>query len=74
MDTCCWLLDSGVDPERIRWIRPRDSWLFERTFMQPLELVAQYMQLQAHWVDARPRHRAGTTSHSASRSVAHSSG
>jgi hypothetical protein len=52
MDTCNWLLDSGVDPDRIRWIRTRDSWLFERTFMQPLELVAHYMQMQARWVEA----------------------
>lgn len=52
MDTCTWLLDAGVDPDRIRWIRPRDSWLFERTYMQPLDLVAQYMQMQAHWVEA----------------------
>ena len=51
MDTCTWLLDAGVDPERIRWIRPRDSWLFERTYMQPLDLVAQYMQMQAHWIE-----------------------
>ncbi len=29
MDTCIWLLDAEVDSERIRWIRPRDSWLFE---------------------------------------------
>ena len=52
MDTCTWLLDAGVDPERIRWIRPRDAWLFERTFVQPLDLVARYMQMQAHWVEA----------------------
>ena len=52
MDTCTWLLDAGVDPDRIRWIRPRDSWLFERTYMQPLDLIAQYMQMQMHWVEA----------------------
>lgn len=51
MDTCTWLLDAGVDPDRIRWIRPRDSWLFERSFMQPLELVAQFIRMQAHWVE-----------------------
>jgi NAD(P)-binding Rossmann-like domain len=39
MDACGWLLDSGVDPEAIRWIRPRDTWLIDRAFMQPLELV-----------------------------------
>lgn len=52
MDTCCWLLEAGVDPERIRWIRPRDPWLFDRAFMQPLELVGSFMQLQARWVGA----------------------
>ncbi len=52
MDTCCWLLEAGVDPERIRWIRPRDPWLFDRAFMQPLELVGSFMQLQARWVEA----------------------
>jgi hypothetical protein len=52
MDTCSWLLDVGVDPERIRWIRPRDGWLFNREFFQPLSLVASYMELQARWVEA----------------------
>jgi hypothetical protein len=52
MDTCCWLLDAGVDPDRIRWIRPRDAWLFNRAAVQPLQLVGSYMQLQARWVEA----------------------
>src|SRR2546429_9011265 len=52
MDTCNWLLDQGVDPDRIRWIRPRDGWVFDRAIMQPLELVGAYMQLQARWVQA----------------------
>lgn len=52
MDTCNWLLDAGVDPDRIRWFRPRDPWLFDRAFMQPLDLVGAYMQLQARWVEA----------------------
>ena len=52
MDTCNWLLDSGVDPDNIRWIRPRDGWFLNRTFTQPLELVASYMQLQARWVES----------------------
>jgi hypothetical protein len=30
MDACSWLLDSGVPPEVIRWIRPRDAWLLDR--------------------------------------------
>ena len=52
LDTCNWLLDAGVDPGRIRWFRPRDPWLFERSGMQPLDLVASYLGLQASWVRA----------------------
>ena len=52
MDTCNWLLDAGVDPGRIAWVRPRDPWLFNRASMQPLDLVGAYMQLQASWVEA----------------------
>ena len=29
MDACSFLLDSDVDPEKIRWVRPRDAWLHE---------------------------------------------
>ena len=59
MDTCNWLLDTGVDAGDIEWIRPRDPWLFNRAFMQPLELVGSYMQLQAHWVEAAARAQDG---------------
>ncbi len=40
MDACIWLLDHGVDPASIRWIRPRDVWVHDRAATQPLELVA----------------------------------
>jgi hypothetical protein len=30
IDACLWLLDKGVDPDRIRWIMPRDAWLLDR--------------------------------------------
>ncbi|MEL7311125.1 MAG: NAD(P)-binding protein [Pseudomonadota bacterium] len=30
IDTCLWLLERGVDPERIRWVSPRDGWLIDR--------------------------------------------
>jgi hypothetical protein len=53
VDTCCWLLDTGVDPDAIRWIKPREAWVFNRTFTQPLELLgSSYLQLQARWVGA----------------------
>lgn len=52
IDTCVWLLESGVDPDRIRWIRGRDPWQFDRSFTQPLTLVGSYMRLQALWIEA----------------------
>jgi len=52
IDTCVWLLDAGVDPDRIRWVRGRDPWQFDRTFMQPLDLVGGSLRLQARWVEA----------------------
>jgi hypothetical protein len=52
MDTCSWLLDQGVDPDRIRWVRPRDGWFQDRALFQPLDLVGSYMQVQGHWIRA----------------------
>jgi len=52
IDTCVWLLEAGVDPDSIRWIRGRDPWQFNRAFTQPLDLVGGYMRLQACWVEA----------------------
>ncbi|MCL4111917.1 UNVERIFIED_CONTAM: hypothetical protein GTU68_043027 [Idotea baltica] len=37
MDACLWLLDQHVDPARITWIRPRDSWCLNRRNIQPGE-------------------------------------
>ncbi len=34
-DAICWLLDQGTDPDRITWVRPRDSWYLNRAFFQP---------------------------------------
>jgi sulfate adenylyltransferase small subunit len=36
MDAAVWLLDSGVPPESISWVVPRDSWLLNRLQTQPL--------------------------------------
>ena len=35
MDTAVWLLEAGVAPQRIDWVRPRDSWMFNRALLQP---------------------------------------
>ena len=35
MDACLWLLRHGVSPERLTWIKPRDSWILDRAAVQP---------------------------------------
>jgi hypothetical protein len=35
MDAVLWLLRHGVDPDRISWVRPRDSWMLNRLKTQP---------------------------------------
>jgi len=39
-DTCTWLLQQGVATGDVRWVRPRDAWFLDRSFIQPLDLVA----------------------------------
>lgn len=34
-DTCVWLLQQGVRPDAITWVRPRDPWLLNRAVVQP---------------------------------------
>ena len=49
MDTCCWLIENGVAPDAIRWIRPRDPYTIDRGWMQPLTRIgsiAEWMALQ----------------------------
>jgi NAD(P)-binding Rossmann-like domain len=43
-DACTWLLDNGVQPDRIRWIRPRDAWFHDRGHFQPLAQVGAIME------------------------------
>jgi NAD(P)-binding Rossmann-like domain len=40
IDTCLWLLGQGIEPERLTWIMPRDSWLLDRATIQPGSLFA----------------------------------
>ena len=44
MDTCQYLLETGVDPERIRWVRARDLWLMNREYLQGGEFVLRARQ------------------------------
>jgi hypothetical protein len=43
-DACIWLLDNGVQAERIRWVRPRDAWFYDRRHFQPLEQVGAIIE------------------------------
>ena len=52
IDACLWLLQNGVAQDRIRWIKPRESWLVNREFVQSGEMVGSLidglsLQMQA---------------------------
>jgi hypothetical protein len=51
-DAVTWLLENGVDPGRIRWIRARDVWLWNRAHVQPLELVTDTIDGVSRSVEA----------------------
>jgi hypothetical protein len=44
MDTCVWLLEQGVAPDDIRWVRPRDGWMLQRRFFQVEDLSLLAME------------------------------
>jgi hypothetical protein len=48
-DAIVWLLDNGVDPGALCWLRPRDPWMFNRAAVQPdpvinLSMVADILE------------------------------
>ncbi len=43
-DACIWLLANDVEPDRIRWVRPREAWFYDRRYFQPLEQVGVIME------------------------------
>jgi hypothetical protein len=47
-----WLLDRGVDPDAVCWVRPREPWMLNRAMVQPdpavfLGMAADLMQAAA---------------------------
>jgi hypothetical protein len=52
VDACLWLLDQGVDPDRIRWVRPRDAWHLDRGSNQPLDLLPDQIEGLARRLEA----------------------
>jgi NAD(P)-binding Rossmann-like domain len=51
-DACIWLLDNDVEPDRIRWVRPRDAWFYDRRHFQPLEQVGAIIEGVSHDAEA----------------------
>ena len=53
MDACNWLLENGVNPDRVRWVMPRDSWVLNRGNFQPgKEFFTRFCQSLADQVEA----------------------
>jgi hypothetical protein len=44
VDACLWLLEVGVPPEAIHWIKPREAWFVNRAFAQGGELVGTLLE------------------------------
>jgi len=44
IDACLWLLQQGVTPDAICWIKPREGWLNNRAFAQGGELVGGVLE------------------------------
>lgn len=60
MDVAHWLLTTGVPPEAVIWVRPRESWLINRQAVQPAMdffedcIGAQAAQMEAYAAAADP--------------------
>lgn len=44
IDACLWLLEMGASPASIRWVKPRESWLVNRSFAQGGALVGSLFE------------------------------
>ncbi len=49
-DAIVWLLDNGVDPDSICWVRPRDPWMYNRAVVQPDPVI--YLGMVADILEA----------------------
>lgn len=52
MDACVWLLEQGVDPGYITWVKPREPWMIDRKNLQPREKVGDFIKDWAASVEA----------------------
>jgi hypothetical protein len=52
MDACVWLLEQGVDPDRITWVKPREAWVLDRGRWQPRDKVGSFFVGYADSIEA----------------------
>jgi len=53
IDACLWLLEQGIDPDKICWIKSRDAWLIDRANTQPtMEFFEATIGAQANQFEA----------------------
>ena len=52
LDTAVWLLERGVPPSSIRWLRPREGWWVNRKFQQPHSLLPDFLDGTALQMEA----------------------
>jgi hypothetical protein len=52
VDACLWLLEAGVPPQAVRWIKPREAWFVNRAFAQGGELVGTLLEGIALQIEA----------------------
>ncbi len=53
IDACLWLLQTGVNPDKITWVKSRDAWLLNRLKTQPtVEFFEHSIGAQADQVES----------------------
>ena len=55
MDAIIWLLEQGTDPEVITWIKPREAWLTNRDYFQPLSKAGSFIENASYFAEAGAR-------------------
>ena len=55
LDACIWLLEGGVAPSAIRWIKPREAWWLNRRFQQPHTLLPEMYRGVSIQIEAMAR-------------------
>lgn len=52
LDTCVWLLEQGIAPDSIRWVKPREGWWLNRRYFQPHDLLPDFYRGSAIQLEA----------------------